>query len=73
MNVKNAVNLVLPIYVYTAKLNKIMRIKKMKTCNLCGMEIIEDALYDIRLKRHKEFHNDPLYKRNTIRGKVNMI
>lgn len=37
------------------------------------MEIIEDSLYDIRLKRHKEFHNDPSYKRNTIRGKVNLL
>jgi hypothetical protein len=46
----------------------------MKTCNLCGMVFDElDSLYNLRIIRHKEWHNDPKHLRNSIHGTVRML
>ena len=64
MNVKNAVNLVLPICVYTAKLNKTMRIRKMSNEELVK-EIFEST--GLSLNDFKEKHTLP----NFLEDKLN--
>lgn len=43
-------------------------------CNLCGFCVNKnDVLLELRMNSHTDWHKDPGYKRNTIRGEVKWL